>query len=80
MVAELAAARENGPVGNLEGRPPQERLVCVECGLDFDPAEALEIHNRMKKVCPACTGAVRTVTDDVLGYGPSDRLLNDEEP
>ena len=82
LVAKPAATRENGPVRNLEGRPPRERLVCVDCGRDFDPAEALELRrpNRVKKVCPTCMGAVRAVMDDVLGYGPIDRLPKDEEP
>ena len=80
LVAKPAATRENGPVRNLEGRPPRERLVCVDCGRDLDPAEALEIHLAKMKVCPTCMGAVRAVTDDVLGYGPIDRLLKDEEP
>jgi hypothetical protein len=50
--------------------------------LDLDPAEALELRrpNRVMKVCPTCQGAVRAVTDDVLGYGPIDQLPKDEEP
>jgi hypothetical protein len=54
--------------------------VCVDCGRDLDPAEALEIHLAKMKVCPTCMGAVRAVTDDVLGYGPIDRLVKDEGP
>ena len=67
MVAKPAATRENGPVG--EGRPPRERLVCIDCGLDLDPAEPLEIRlaNRVMKVCPACMGAVRDELDGLLG-------------
>jgi len=77
-----AATRDNGPVGNLEGRPPRERLVCIDCGLDLDPAEALERRrpNGVVKMCPKCTGAVRAVMDNLLGYGPINRLPKDEEP
>jgi hypothetical protein len=60
-VAEQETVRENGVMDEVGGRPPRERLVCVDCGLDLDPAEALEIRltNRVMKVCPACQGAVR---------------------
>jgi hypothetical protein len=80
LVAESAATRENRPVGNLEGRPPRERLVCVDCGRDLDPAEALEIHLGKMKVCPTCMGALRAVTGDVLGYGPIGRLPRTKSP
>ena len=67
---------------NPEGRPPRERLVCVDCGRDSDPADAVELRRpkSVMKVCPKCLGAVRVVTDDVLGYGPSGRVLKEEEP
>lgn len=53
---------------DLDGRPPRERLVCLDCGRNFDPAEAHEIRlaTRVMKVCPKCHGAVRDVPDGLL--------------
>jgi hypothetical protein len=42
-------------------RPRPAELVCVDCGRDLSPDEALEVQlaTKVLKVCPSCMGHVR---------------------
>jgi hypothetical protein len=54
-----AAAGEDRVVKDDRIHPAE--LVCVDCGRDLDPDEAIEVHlpTRVMKVCPACMGQLR---------------------